>query len=65
MGVVVEVHAIPTYNVCDGEDLSTYPVTVDVDEVSIPILVQKNQAFHNILIAFSLEERCAVVRVLQ
>ena len=65
MGIMVEVHAVTTYNVRHGEDLFTYLAMVDADEVGIPVVVQKNQVFHNILITFTLEGRCAVVRVLQ
>ena len=65
MGIVVEVHPIATYDVGHGEDLFAYLTAVDADEVSIPITVHENQAFHNILIAFTLKRGCAVGRVLQ
>ena len=53
MGIVAEIHPIATYDVGHGEDLFAYLTAVDADEVSIPIIVHENQAFHNILIAFA------------
>ena len=65
MGIMVEIHPDATYDVGHGEDLFAYLTAVDADEVSIPIIVHENQAFHNILIAFALKQGCVVGRVLQ
>ena len=62
MGIVAEIHPIATYDV---GHVDAYLTVVDADEVSIPIIVHENQAFHNILIAFALKQGCAVGRVLQ
>ena len=45
--------------------MCAYLTAVDADEVSIPIIVHENQAFHNILITFTLKRGCVVGRVLQ
>ena len=55
MGIMAEIHPITAYDVRHGEDLFAYPTAVDADEVSIPIIVHENQAFHNILITFTLK----------
>ena len=65
MGIMAEIHPVTAYDVRHGEDLFAYPTVVDADEVSIPIIVHENQAFHNILITFTLKWGCAVGRVLQ
>ena len=65
MGIAAEIHPIVAYDVRHGEDLFAYPTAVDADEVSIPIIVHENQAFHNILITLALKWGCVVGRVLQ